>query len=428
MKRFWRNSILMLLVMLGLYGCALAASNASITVSSTGTPVSSPGSITVAFGDSMGHIYSETVPYGQYSSPACVASWLAAMFSSSYLCPSAGNCTGGLGAHASGSVVTFQLNGGASFRVITVSGPTNAFSIPTTSWPYQTSDLDTPTVHVSAADVPYGQDPTVDIVVSNSNGDVPTGTVTLTIQNTGLTPFTLPSPPVQLQSGTSSASATWTSCAQECALYPVEAYSVTAQYSGDTNDAPESGSTAFSVAPDNTNTTIQSGCPGSAAAGQNSTYTVQVAAQNADVDGMATPSGDVSLFDYPPSGQSVNWTQTLGGGSGTSATTNFSIALQGTGTHTLKASYNGDGNYATSTSNECQVGNSVTCNYVDSDFYCDDFGDEWENDLYSCSDGSSFWTGWYLDGNSCGGGVGEVQKGSLLKNGPLILRGPMTLH
>ena len=134
-KRFWRNSMLMLVAMIGLCNHVFGASNASITISSTGTPVSAPGSITVAFSDSTGNIYSETVPYGQYSTPASLAAWLGAKFTSSYICVSAGNCNSGLGAKANGSGITFQLNNGASFGSPTITNPSASFSFNLSSWP-----------------------------------------------------------------------------------------------------------------------------------------------------------------------------------------------------------------------------------------------------------------------------------------------------
>ncbi|MGA2654125.1 MAG: Ig-like domain repeat protein [Terracidiphilus sp.] len=134
-KRFWRDSMLVLpMIVIALCSQASAASNATLTISNTGTPISSPGTITVAFGDSAGHAYSETAPYGLYSTPASLAAWFGAAFTRSYVCPSVGNCTGGLGAHANGSVITFQLNNGASFGFPAITNPSVSFSFSTTAW------------------------------------------------------------------------------------------------------------------------------------------------------------------------------------------------------------------------------------------------------------------------------------------------------
>jgi RHS repeat-associated protein len=137
-KQTWRKAVLMLLAVPWCCGHAFAVSTASITISSTGTPVSSPGAITIAFSDSTGHVYSESVPYGQFSSPASLAAWLGSVFTSSYLCPSAGNCTSGLGAHASGAVITFQLNNGASFEWPTITNPSASFAFNLAGWPPST--------------------------------------------------------------------------------------------------------------------------------------------------------------------------------------------------------------------------------------------------------------------------------------------------
>lgn len=366
--------------------------------------------------------------YGQFSTPAGVASALGALISN--------NCNMPVYAHVVGTTLTFYQKGSNTISSMSISSVSNNPSLfPSTSFQvnggstWSPPPQDTPTVSVTVVEAPYGGDPRFTIIVSNQLGDIPTGTVTLTIQNTGPTPFnnTIPGIELQKSNGYASASATWASCDEGCSLYPAEAYSVSAQYNGDANDAPETGSTTFSVGLDDTDTTIQTGCPGSVTEGQNNTYTVQVAAQNAGVDGMATPTGNMILYDLPPSGQSVNTTQALGQGSGTSATTSFSIALQGTGAHTLKASYQGDGNYNGSTSNQCQVTVSVTCNYAGSRFYCDEDGYEWEDDYYSCSDGSGGWSGWYYDGFFCGGG-GPLEKGSPLNDGPLMLKGPSILR
>jgi len=145
-KRFWRKSMLALPMMaIAFCSHAIAASNATLTISSTGTPISSPGTITVAFSDSAGHTYSETAPYGLYSSPASLAAWFGAAFSKSYVCPSVGNCTGGLGAHANGSVITFQLNSGASFGWPTITNPSASFTFNLSSWPPSTPIITWPT-------------------------------------------------------------------------------------------------------------------------------------------------------------------------------------------------------------------------------------------------------------------------------------------
>ena len=148
---------------------ASAASNATLIISGTGTPISSPGTITVSFSDSAGHTYSKTAPYGLYSSPASLAAWFGAAFTKSYVCPSVGNCTGGLGAHANGSVITFQLNNGASFTKPTITNPSASFTFNPSTWP-------TATISVTGPGTPstYGSSVTFTALVTS--GD--TNTVT----------------------------------------------------------------------------------------------------------------------------------------------------------------------------------------------------------------------------------------------------------
>jgi len=145
-KRFWRDLMLVLpMMVIAFCSQANAASYATLTISSTGTPVSGPGSTIIAFGDSAGHLYSETVPYGQYSTPASLAAWLGAKFSSSYLCPGVGNCLSGLGARASGSAVTLQLNNGASFGQLSITNLSASFSFNLSALTQSTSILSWPT-------------------------------------------------------------------------------------------------------------------------------------------------------------------------------------------------------------------------------------------------------------------------------------------
>ena len=169
-KRFWRDLMLVLPMMtIAFCSQASAASNATLTISSTGTPISSPGTITVAFSDSASHTYSETAPYGFYSSSASLAAWFGAAFTRSYVCPSVGNCTGGLGAHANGSVITFQLNNGAIFTKPTITNPSASFTFNPSTWP-------TATISVTGPGTPstYGSSVTFTALVTS--GD--TNTVT----------------------------------------------------------------------------------------------------------------------------------------------------------------------------------------------------------------------------------------------------------
>jgi RHS repeat-associated protein len=117
-------------MLLGLGGRMYAA-DASISVSGTEQQVSGSwdtGTVTVSFGDSLGHTFSETVAYGQFSSAASIASTFGATFSRDFI-------GSGLCAHAVGSVIYFHLKGVASFGPVSVSGSTVSFHLDTSLWP-----------------------------------------------------------------------------------------------------------------------------------------------------------------------------------------------------------------------------------------------------------------------------------------------------
>jgi RHS repeat-associated protein len=131
MSRTSRNLILLLTVVLGLGGRAFAA-DASITISGAETQPSGvwdTGSITISFGDSAGNSYSEIVAYGQYSTPASIASAFGAKFSNDYF-PSGLLC-----AHAVGSVIYFHLKGTDTFGLLSITNPSVSFSFNPTGWP-----------------------------------------------------------------------------------------------------------------------------------------------------------------------------------------------------------------------------------------------------------------------------------------------------
>ena len=146
MSRTFRNWILLLAVVLGLGGRGFASTTASIAVSGTEQP-GDTNSITVAFNG-----FTETVRYGAFSTPASVASALAAMFSRDYL-------QEGLCANASGSTITLKLRGGAAFGTLDVTGSTASFALQGSGFATQ----------VSSATYDTG---TVTLTVSNSSGTV----------------------------------------------------------------------------------------------------------------------------------------------------------------------------------------------------------------------------------------------------------------
>jgi IPT/TIG domain len=128
--------VLVLLFLFVAPSCRAFAADASITVFGSETLLSSgwgSGSIIISFGDSAGKTYRQTVVYGQYSTPASIASAFGARFSNTYY------PLGLLCAHAEGAVIYFHLNGTASFNALRISNPSVSFSlIPFSGWPHLT--------------------------------------------------------------------------------------------------------------------------------------------------------------------------------------------------------------------------------------------------------------------------------------------------
>ncbi len=154
-----------------------------------------------------------------------------------------------------------------------------------------------------------------------STGAAPTGTVAFT-KNPGGTPLGTPT----LSSGSASVSLSTLNTGQ---------YTITAAYSGDTNNTAAQGSVIENVGTSLSSTGL-SVSPSSAAPTQN----VVLAAT---VTGSSPPNGGtVKFFD---GSTQIGSTQTLASGSA-SITTQFS----GAGTHNLTATYGGDSNDGTSTS------------------------------------------------------------------------------
>lgn len=125
MLRKSRNLILLLAAVLGLSSRASASSTLTVTIGGAETMLPSgawdSGKITMWLSDSGGGIYIETVPYGEFSTPASIASAFAAAFSNTYI--SAGLC-----AHASGNSISFYLKGTATLEQPSVVNPSASFS------------------------------------------------------------------------------------------------------------------------------------------------------------------------------------------------------------------------------------------------------------------------------------------------------------
>lgn len=123
-KRCWTHSLAVIALALSLAVPALASTTATITVSGSEHQIGGgwdQGAITIAFNG-----FSETVTYGQFSSAASVASALAGVFSRDYAAQ-------GLSAKAacppSGAVITFTLQGTATFGPLGVSDSSSSFQI-----------------------------------------------------------------------------------------------------------------------------------------------------------------------------------------------------------------------------------------------------------------------------------------------------------
>jgi RHS repeat-associated protein len=121
------------------------------------------GTLTILFEDNSNRTYSESVSYGRFSSAASIASALAAKFSNDYL-------ANGLCAHATGSVITFNLKGSVTVGSPTLSGPTTSFTLTPSSWPPKASKFDSGTVTVTinniVASATWGQGSTAASVAS----------------------------------------------------------------------------------------------------------------------------------------------------------------------------------------------------------------------------------------------------------------------
>jgi len=117
--------LLLLLLTLCLCGRALAVPQATITVGGSEQMVNGAwdqGPITVSFNSSTGAHYSETFSYGQFSSPAALASAMGALFTRDYY-------NFGLTAYGSGNTVTFYMKSLATFGPISITDSNISFTL-----------------------------------------------------------------------------------------------------------------------------------------------------------------------------------------------------------------------------------------------------------------------------------------------------------
>ena len=184
---------------------AFASIKASLTIKGSEQP-GDAGKITISF-DGL----SETVAYGQYSSPAAVASAFGAMFSRDF--------TSKLCAHAVGSTVLFTVKGDAVLGPVAVTGSTTSFQVDTSLWP---TNLINPLVELEC-------DPST-ITSGNTSfctasvGGSATGTVAFSLD--GGSPFAT----VSLSSGSATVSNVLSGAA-------IGTHLITAMYSGDATHA-----------------------------------------------------------------------------------------------------------------------------------------------------------------------------------------------
>ena len=139
-----RNMILLLTLALGLGGLAFASSKATIEVKGAEQP-GDVSSITIAFSDSAGRAYNQTINYGPYSTTASIAATIGASFSNAYA------PRGYLSAQVlcgTTTIVQFTLKSPATFGNLTVTGSNSSFQLnssgfassgsrtaPTITWP-----------------------------------------------------------------------------------------------------------------------------------------------------------------------------------------------------------------------------------------------------------------------------------------------------
>jgi RHS repeat-associated protein len=125
MSRTLRNALAVLLFLIS-WGASQASTfpQATVTVSGAETApngVPDSGSITLAVAG-----FTETVNYGQYSSPASLAAAFAAMFSRDHI---RDGLYAQAGVNGNLPVITFQLTNGQSFNSVNITGPTTSFTL-----------------------------------------------------------------------------------------------------------------------------------------------------------------------------------------------------------------------------------------------------------------------------------------------------------
>src|SRR6202453_1932206 len=178
------------------------------------------------------------------------------------------------------------------------------------------------TAAVSSSSNPssFGQSVTFTVTVIPQTAGTPTGTVTFSDGSTQLGQSTL-------SNGTATLSTS---------ALVIGSHSITASYTGDSNDAASVSSALTQVVATASATTALTGTPNPASGGQSVTFTATVTPTTS-----GTPTGTVSFFD----GSTLIGSSSLSGGVAT-----FSTSTLTAGSHSATAVYSGLGNYAGSTS------------------------------------------------------------------------------
>jgi Ca2+-binding RTX toxin-like protein len=213
------------------------------------------------------------------------------------------------------------------------SGDTNDLTSTSSALSFKVSqDSTTTTVAAAPTATVYGQSVTftATVAVSKPGAGTPTGTVTFKDGSTVLGTGTL-----STTNGVTTATFSTTKLA-------VGSHSITAIYSGDTNDlTSQSTALMFNLSQDKTTTTIAA-APTATVYGQSVTFTATVAVSN---PGVGTPSGQVTFKD----GTTVLGTGALSTKNGVTTAT-FSTSKLALGSHSITAVYVGDTDDLTSTS------------------------------------------------------------------------------
>ena len=223
-----------------------------------------------------------------------------------------------------------QLSGGTHTIKASYSGDTNFATSSDSVLQTVTTASTSTSVSSSSNSSVYGQSVTFTATVTAGTFDN-SGTVTFFDNGSALTP-------APVLSGTNTATFTTTATQLSGGTHTIKA-----SYSGDTNFATSSDSVLQTVTTASTSTSVSSSS-NSSVYGQSVTFTATVTAGTFD------NSGTVTFFD---NGSALTPAPVLSG-TNTATFTTTATQLSG-GTHTIKASYSGDTNFATSSDSVLQT-------------------------------------------------------------------------